>query len=142
MTSPLFSFIILLISALVITILWLAVTSLPITPGQHGITRRGRSLFLHLALLFFPTILNGFAFLPLFADHQPFPAPFANLQVVAILESLGLIALYTGVLRGLRTIYRHWQITASRQRLLLILLSVFLGITLLPVLLAAIIGST
>lgn len=142
MTSPIVSFILIVLGSLVVSILWLAVTSLPTTTQMNGITHRGRSLFLHLALLFVPTILNGFAFLPLFADHQPFPAPFDNLQVLAIIESLALIALYSGALRGLRAIYRRWQFTAQRQRTLLILLGIFFVITLLPVLLAATIGPT
>ena len=140
MTSPIVALIALVFIAISIAILWLSVSSLPTEPAATRITRRGRSLFLHLALLIAPPFVNGFAFLPLFADHPPFPRPFDNLQFLAAVELIGLAVIYGFVLRGLGRLYGRWSFNRGHRRALLVLLGLVFATTMLPVILAATLG--
>lgn len=140
MDSPILGVIIVLLGLLALSILWLATFSVPADPSRHGFTRRGRSFLLHLSLLIVLPFVNGFAFLPLFADHAPWPAPFDNLQVLAIVELLVLGALYAWLVFGFGRLYRRWMMPERRRTILQVLVSLAIASTLLPVILAAVAG--
>lgn len=139
MDTPIVVIIVALFGLMSVAILWLALTS-PAPTTDHAITRRLRSLLIHLMLLIFPSMLNGFAYLPLFTDHKPFPQPFTNLRVLAGLEFVALGLLYVFVLHLMQRLYRKWSFSSRRQQWLVGLLGVVFVATMIPVGLVILVG--
>lgn len=108
--------------------------------SPQPLRRALKTAVVEVVFFFVAFTIAFFSFLFFFADHAPYPGPFANVRLFVGAELLVCLAIDLFGLRFVRHRFQQWQLPDTTQKWLRGLNIAFVVITLAPLLLVVFLG--